>query len=52
MSAATIGSSTGSAYGATSRTVMWATMISAASQPPYDTMSAGTLPFTPRPTAA
>ena len=50
--AATIGSRTGSAYGATRRTVMCATMISTASQPPYETMSAGTFPFTPSPTAA
>ena len=34
LSAATIGSSTGSAYGATIRTVTWAAMIRAASQPP------------------
>src|SRR4051812_26280705 len=47
-----MGSSTGSAYGATRRTVMCAAMIRAASQPPYDTMSAGTFSFTPSPTAA
>src|SRR3954451_1297313 len=51
-SAATIGSRTGSAYGATIRTVMCAAMISAASHPPYDTMSGGTLPFTTSPTQA
>jgi hypothetical protein len=31
---------------------MCAAMISAASHPPYDTMSGGTVPFTPSPTAA
>ena len=44
LSAATRGSSTGSAYGAKMRTATWATTMSAVSHPPYPTMSAGIVP--------
>src|SRR6478609_4832469 len=50
--AATTGSSTGSAYGATKRITTCAPITSAASQPPYPSRSVGTSPSTPRPTAA
>ena len=52
LSAVTTGSSTGSAYGATIRTTTCAEIASAVSPAPYPTMSGGTSPSTPMPTAA